>query len=156
MSAHGPFATVFFQLAKAWHPDASRSSGTVSRVYPPRLAKLLASESRDRSPGDRQALFAVLTERIARCVRSTDPAVALSGVLAIDELVDSEAIGDRATALTQLAELLQTPLECKGQQAIVSQAAATLGKLVLVGGGMTADVVEQTVKRALENLRPEK
>lgn len=156
MSAHGPFATVFFQLAKAWHPDASRSSGTVRRVYPPRLAQLLASESRDRSPGDRQALFAVLTERIARCVRSTDPAVALSGVLAIDELVDSEAIGDRATALTQLAELLQTPLECKGQQAIVSQAAATLGKLVLVGGGMTADVVEQTVQRALENLRPEK
>lgn len=67
----------------------------VRRSGPARLAQVLTAEMRNVPSDHKQAALQSLFSRVAQCVHSSEHRWVLAGVLAVDDLVDCDAIGDR-------------------------------------------------------------
>ncbi|KAK9806315.1 hypothetical protein WJX72_010074 [[Myrmecia] bisecta] len=96
-----------------------------------------------------------LYKRIYSMVTSTDQSARLGGVLAIDELIDVKLMGESAAKISNFALYLKEAFVPTTEPVVLEVAAATLGHLVKSGGALTADIVEEQVKKAISWLRPD-
>lgn len=70
--------------------------------------------------------------------------------MAIDELAESKTFSESTPRLADLVKLLSDAFAPSTDQHIMEVAARTLGHLVLAGGALMADVVEEQVKRGIQ------
>eukprot|EP00887_Chlorella_sp_A99_P006163 scaffold3.g6163.t1 len=101
--------------------------------------------------GDRFNRFIIeLHQRVRSLLQSPDSHERLGGVIAIDELGESKTFSESTPRLADLVKLLSDAFSPSTDQHTMEVAARTLGHLVLAGGALMADEVEEQVKRGIQ------
>ena len=102
-------------------------------------------------PPERFSVFsqATLLRISNELLKSPEPHVRAGGVLAIDRLIDCDAItaNDKAT---KFHYYLRTTLESSNDYGVLDKTARALGHLARPGGSFTAELVETSMQKAFE------
>uniref|UniRef100_A0A7S1SYY6 Serine/threonine-protein kinase TOR n=1 Tax=Tetraselmis chuii TaxID=63592 RepID=A0A7S1SYY6_9CHLO len=117
------------------------------------LREYVAAEARELSGESFTRFLSDLYRRIHSLLTSSEPSDRYGGVLAIDELIDVEILGEHASKISRFAGYLRDVFLPATDLATLELASRTMGHLVFSGGALTADVVESEVRRSLEWLQ---
>ena len=99
------------------------------------------------------ALVDRVTNRISGLIQSQDPNDKVGGVVALDRLIDCEAI-DAAQKASKFSNYLRAALR-SNDGLVLERASQALGHLARPGGAYTAELVEAEVASAFEWLQPD-
>ncbi|EXJ69012.1 FKBP12-rapamycin complex-associated protein [Cladophialophora psammophila CBS 110553] len=118
------------------------------------LRDLITLLSREWSPERFSAFYDRVTTRISNLiVQAPDPSDKVGGVLALDRLIDCEAI-DPAQKASKYSNYLRAALK-SNDYTVLDAASRALGHLARPGGAYTAELVEAEMTSAFEWLQPE-
>ena len=114
----------------------------------------LANVDTEWSPERFSAFYDRITGRISNLiVQAPDPSDKVGGILALDRLVDCEAV-DAASKVSKYSNYLRAALK-SNDYSVLDAASRTLGHLARPGGAFTAELVEAEMTSAFEWLQPE-
>ncbi|RMZ86883.1 hypothetical protein DV736_g5890, partial [Chaetothyriales sp. CBS 134916] len=118
------------------------------------LSSLITLYSREWSPERFSVFYDRITVRISNLiVQATDPSDKVGGILALDRLIDCDAI-DAASKVSKYSNYLRAALR-SNDYAVLDVASRAMGHLARPGGAFTAELVEAEMTSAFEWLQPE-
>ncbi|EXJ80982.1 FKBP12-rapamycin complex-associated protein [Capronia epimyces CBS 606.96] len=118
------------------------------------LRDLITLVSREWSPERFSAFYDRVTQRISNLVvQAPDPNDKVGGILALDRLIDSDAV-DAAQKASKYSNYLRAALK-SNDYTVLDVASRALGHLARPGGAYTAELVEAEMTSAFEWLQPE-
>ncbi|KIW48583.1 uncharacterized protein PV06_01155 [Exophiala oligosperma] len=118
------------------------------------LRELITLLSREWSPERFGAFYDRVTNRLSNLiVQAPDPSDKVGGILALDRLIDCEAI-DAAQKASKYSNYLRAALK-SNDYTVLDAASRALGHLARPGGAYTAELVEAEMTSAFEWLQPE-
>ncbi|CAG9463067.1 unnamed protein product [Pedinophyceae sp. YPF-701] len=147
-SAAGGSDAMFAILKEIGREKSGEDDQTSLRDY-------VETEARDLAGEHFVRLTETLYVQIEAMCDSSDPETKRAGILAIDQLLECDILGDRAAKLSRFANALRSSMEQGSPARVIDLAAHTFGHLVACGGPATADVVEHTIQRSLAWLHGE-
>lgn len=118
------------------------------------LRDLVGLLSREWSPERFSAWYDKVTVRLSQLiVQSQDASDKIGGILALDRLIDCEAV-DAAQKASKYSNYLRAALR-SNDPAVLDHASRALGHLARPGGAYTAELVEAEMTSAFEWLQPD-
>ncbi|KAK5278839.1 phosphatidylinositol kinase-related protein kinase tor1, partial [Exophiala xenobiotica] len=143
---HDPSERIFVELRS--------KNDEVKNKAASELRDLITLLSREWSPERFGAFYDRVTNRISNLiVQAPDPGDKVGGVLALDRLIDCEAI-DAAQKASKYSNYLRAALK-SNDYTVLDAASRALGHLARPGGAYTAELVEAEMTSAFEWLQPE-
>ena len=116
------------------------------------LREHVEAEARDTSSEAFAKYARDMHRRIRRLIQSPEVSKRLAGVYAVDVLTDAK-IGETANKMNRFASYLRDVFSSTCEPVLAEAAARAVGKIVRVGGALTAGIADREVKRCVLWLR---